>query len=48
MCKKKPTSNEFTQYMEAQIQAIRKSGLTSKEWVDKHAEEFRNNYGKDK
>jgi hypothetical protein len=48
MCKKKTDPNEFTEYMEAQIAEIVKSGLTSKEWVEKHAETFRENYGKDK
>lgn len=35
---------EFRDYMDAQVKAIRESGMTSTEWVKKHAEQFRKDY----
>jgi hypothetical protein len=31
----------FSQFMEEQMKAIRESGLTAEEWIERNAEEFR-------
>lgn len=38
------SNEQFSQFMQAQIEAIEASGLDAEVWIELHAEAFRNNW----